>query len=95
MFNPLIRDYMVLTSQRRLTIYQDQIIQKDGCRYIWMRTVKESGYSDDGITTHYSEYIFIDEMPLLANPSGKAQQKEGTSNSNGIEIDMMVLEMFR
>ncbi|MBU8637705.1 peptidase G2 [Bacillus pumilus] len=58
---------------------------KDGCRYIWIENCEASGYGDDGITTHYSEYIFIDRCHCT-NPSGKAH-KEGTSNSNGIEID--------
>ncbi|OBS85368.1 peptidase G2 autoproteolytic cleavage domain-containing protein [Bacillus pumilus] len=58
---------------------------KDGCRYVWVENCEASGYGDDGITTHYSEYIFIDRCHC-SNPSGKAH-KEGTANSNGIEID--------
>ena len=57
---------------------------KDGCKYVWIDGCVNSGYGDDGITTHYSEYIFISNChctnPTYAHAAGKA-------NSNGIEID--------
>lgn len=58
---------------------------QQGCRYIWFDRCVGSGYGDDGITTHYSEYIFISNC-VMTNPSGKAHAT-GKSNSNGIEID--------
>lgn len=57
----------------------------DGSRYIWLDNCVASGYGDDGITTHYSEYIFISNSHCT-NPSGKAHAS-GAANSNGIEID--------
>ncbi|WP_230469666.1 hypothetical protein, partial [Bacillus amyloliquefaciens] len=30
-----------------------------GCKYVWIDNCRASNYGDDGITTHYSEYIFI------------------------------------
>ncbi|MCY8438030.1 peptidase G2 [Bacillus haynesii] len=58
---------------------------KNGSRYIWLDNCVAYGYGDDGITTHYSEYIFISNSHCVY-PSGKAH-KQGESNSNGIEID--------
>lgn len=58
---------------------------KDGCRFIWLDNCVASGYGDDGITTHYSEYIWITNSHL-SNPDGDAHE-DGVSNSNGIEID--------
>ncbi|MDR4959578.1 peptidase G2 autoproteolytic cleavage domain-containing protein [Bacillus sonorensis] len=58
---------------------------KNGCRYIWFDRCVGSGYGDDGVTTHYSEYIFITNC-VMTNPSGKAHAT-GSSNSNGIEVD--------
>ncbi|MEC3678141.1 peptidase G2 autoproteolytic cleavage domain-containing protein [Bacillus velezensis] len=57
----------------------------DGSYYVWLDNCIASGYGDDGITTHYSEYIFISNSHCM-NPSGKAHAA-GKSNSNGIEID--------
>ncbi|MEC3659242.1 peptidase G2 autoproteolytic cleavage domain-containing protein [Bacillus velezensis] len=57
----------------------------DGSYYVWLDNCVASGYGDDGITTHYSEYIFISNSHCM-NPSGKAHAA-GQSNSNGIEID--------
>ncbi|MGD7032800.1 peptidase G2 autoproteolytic cleavage domain-containing protein [Bacillus velezensis] len=57
----------------------------DGSYYVWLDNCVASGYGDDGITTHYSEYIFISNSHCM-NPSGKAHPA-GAANSNGIEID--------
>ncbi|MEH7651790.1 peptidase G2 autoproteolytic cleavage domain-containing protein [Bacillus safensis] len=57
----------------------------NGSRFVWVDNCEAIGYGDDGVTTHYSEYIFIDRCHCT-NPSGFAH-KEGTSNSNGVEID--------
>ncbi|MEK4631475.1 MULTISPECIES: peptidase G2 autoproteolytic cleavage domain-containing protein [Bacillus] len=56
-----------------------------GSKYVWVDRCIGSGYGDDGITTHYSEYIFITHN-VMTYPSGKAHDK-GASNSNGIEVD--------
>ncbi len=64
---------------------QDENYTEKGCRYIWIDHCDGYGYGDDGITTHYSEYVFITRN-VMVNPSGKAH-KEGESNSNGIEVD--------
>ncbi|MFP3748298.1 hypothetical protein SB816_35115, partial [Achromobacter sp. SIMBA_011] len=56
-----------------------------GCKYVWIDNCRASNYGDDGITTHYSEYIFINNCHCI-NPSGEAHDK-GSSNSNGIEVD--------
>ncbi|MCR9038531.1 peptidase G2 autoproteolytic cleavage domain-containing protein [Bacillus sp. L381] len=56
-----------------------------GSKYIWIDRCVGSGYGDDGITTHYSEYIFITHN-VMTNPTGKAHRKGG-ANSNGIEVD--------
>ena len=58
---------------------------KDGCRFIWIDNCVGSGYGDDGITTHYSEYIWISNSHF-SDPDGDAHE-DGVSNSNGIEID--------
>lgn len=58
---------------------------KDGCRFVWIDNCDASGYGDDGITTHYSEFIWISKNNLV-NPDGDAHE-DGVSNSNGIEID--------
>ncbi|WYF09912.1 peptidase G2 autoproteolytic cleavage domain-containing protein [Bacillus velezensis] len=56
-----------------------------GSKYIWIDKCVGSGYGDDGITTHYSEYIFITNN-VMTNPRGTAHRKGG-ANSNGIEVD--------
>ncbi|MED4787483.1 peptidase G2 autoproteolytic cleavage domain-containing protein [Bacillus atrophaeus] len=58
---------------------------KNGCRYIWFDKCVGYGYGDDGITTHYSEYIFITGNHM-SHPRGTAH-RVGGANSNGIEID--------
>ncbi|MEC3756660.1 peptidase G2 autoproteolytic cleavage domain-containing protein [Bacillus halotolerans] len=58
---------------------------KDGSKYIWIDNCVAYGSGDDGITTHYSEYIFISNCHS-GNPRG-TEFAEGVSNSNGIEID--------
>ncbi|MBT2615336.1 MULTISPECIES: peptidase G2 autoproteolytic cleavage domain-containing protein [unclassified Bacillus (in: firmicutes)] len=58
---------------------------KDGCRYIWIDGCVAYGYGDDGITTHYSEYVFISNN-FCVSPSGNAHE-DGISNSNGVEVD--------
>lgn len=58
---------------------------KDGSRFVWIENCVASGYGDDGITTHYSEYIWIINNHC-SDPDGDAHE-DGVSNSNGIEID--------
>jgi len=58
---------------------------KDGCKYVWIDSCVSTGYGDDGITTHYSEYIFISNCHCT-NPTGIAHAA-GQANSNGIEVD--------
>ncbi|KAA6447594.1 peptidase G2 autoproteolytic cleavage domain-containing protein [Bacillus swezeyi] len=58
---------------------------KDGCRYIWLDNCVAYGAGDDGITTHYSEYIFISNSHSY-DQRGTAH-KQGAANSNGIEVD--------
>ncbi|MBU8789145.1 peptidase G2 [Bacillus glycinifermentans] len=58
---------------------------KDGCRYIWLDNCVAYGAGDDGITTHYSEYVFISNSYSF-DQRGTAHPK-GQSNSNGIEVD--------
>lgn len=58
---------------------------RDGCRYISINNCLCHGYGDDGITTHYSEWITISNS-MCFDPSGLAHPK-GYSNSNGIEVD--------
>lgn len=45
-----------------------------GSKYVWVDRCIGSGYGDDGITTHYSEYIFITHN-VMTYPSGKAHDK--------------------
>ncbi|MCY7682007.1 MULTISPECIES: peptidase G2 autoproteolytic cleavage domain-containing protein [Bacillus amyloliquefaciens group] len=56
-----------------------------GSKYVWIDRCVGYGYGDDGITTHYSEYIFITNN-VMTNPRGTAHRKGG-ANSNGIEVD--------
>ncbi|MEH7418265.1 glycosyl hydrolase family 28-related protein [Neobacillus drentensis] len=58
---------------------------RGGSKYVWLDHVTGSGFGDDGITTHHSDYIFISNSHMC-DPSGRAHQ-QGRSNSNGIEID--------
>ncbi|WP_412094900.1 peptidase G2 autoproteolytic cleavage domain-containing protein [Bacillus atrophaeus] len=63
----------------------DDDYTKDGSRFIWFDKCFASGYGDDGITTHYSENIFITNS-YCVNPRGTAHAL-GQANSNGIEVD--------
>ncbi len=63
----------------------DGLRARGGSQYIWIDQVEASGFGDDGITTHHSDYIFISNS-YAHHPSGRAHKK-GYSNSNGIEID--------
>lgn len=58
---------------------------KGASRYIWLDRVTGSGFGDDGVTTHHSDYIFISNSHFC-DPSGRSH-KQGYSNSNGFEID--------
>lgn len=58
---------------------------KRGSSYIWLDRVTGSGFGDDGVTTHHSDYIFISNSHFH-DPSGRSH-KAGFSNSNGFEID--------
>ncbi|MEK3800992.1 peptidase G2 autoproteolytic cleavage domain-containing protein [Bacillus sp. FSL K6-1234] len=68
---------------RSAEVYPNYTAQ--GCKYVWIDNCTASNYGDDGITTHYSEYVFINNCHCI-NPSGEAHA-EGVSNSNGIEVD--------
>ncbi|MEA3602360.1 peptidase G2 autoproteolytic cleavage domain-containing protein [Bacillus subtilis] len=63
----------------------DSDYTKNGCSMVWIDHCICEGYGDDGITTHYSENIFITNNVCL-NPSGTAHAA-GKANSNGIEVD--------
>ncbi|AEB29067.1 pre-neck appendage protein [Carnobacterium sp. 17-4] len=63
----------------------DGLRARGGSEYIWIDQIEASGFGDDGITTHHSDYIFISNS-YAHHPSGRAHKK-GYSNSNGIEID--------
>jgi hypothetical protein len=56
-----------------------------GSKYVWLDHLNGYGFGDDGITTHHSDFILITNCHMC-DPSGRAHQN-GTSNSNGIEID--------
>ncbi|OXS80112.1 glycosyl hydrolase family 28-related protein [Domibacillus enclensis] len=58
---------------------------RGGSRYVWIDGCTGSGFGDDGITTHHSDYIFISNCFML-DPSGRSH-KTGFSNSNGFEVD--------
>lgn len=63
----------------------DGVRARGGSKYIWLDRASGSGFGDDGITTHHSDYIFISNSHFC-DPSGRSHKK-GFSNSNGIEID--------
>lgn len=63
----------------------DGLRGKRGSRFIWLDGVSGSGFGDDGLTTHHSDYIFVSNSHF-SDPSGRAH-KRGFSNSNGIEVD--------
>ncbi|MCY8174536.1 peptidase G2 autoproteolytic cleavage domain-containing protein [Bacillus inaquosorum] len=63
----------------------DSDYTKNGSNMVWIDHCICEGYGDDGITTHYSENIFITNNVCL-NPSGTAHAA-GKANSNGIEVD--------
>ncbi|OLN22500.1 pectate lyase [Domibacillus antri] len=58
---------------------------RGGSRYIWIDGCTGSGFGDDGVTTHHSDYILISNC-YMHDPSGRSHQK-GFSNSNGFEAD--------
>jgi hypothetical protein len=51
----------------------------DPSRYIWIRNCIGTGWGDDGITTHHSEYIWL-ENNYMYDPRER-------TNCNGIEVD--------
>lgn len=51
----------------------------DPSRFIWIRNCVTEGFADDGITTHHSEHIWIEDN-FCANPRKR-------DNCNGIELD--------
>ncbi|KAA0957823.1 pectate lyase [Planococcus sp. ANT_H30] len=63
----------------------DGLRGKSGSRFVWLDGVSGSGFGDDGLTTHHSDYIFVTNSHF-SDPSGRAHQ-QGFSNSNGFEID--------
>lgn len=56
-----------------------------GSQYVWIDQIETSGFGDDGITTHHSDYIFISNS-YAHHPSGRSHKKN-YANSNGIEVD--------
>lgn len=58
---------------------------RGGSRYVWIDGCTGSGFGDDGVTTHHSDYILITNC-FMCDPSGRSHQK-GFSNSNGFEAD--------
>lgn len=58
---------------------------RGGSRYIWIDGCTGSGFGDDGVTTHHSDYILVSNC-FMCDPSGRSHQK-GFSNSNGFEVD--------
>ncbi|MGG3448452.1 glycosyl hydrolase family 28-related protein [Domibacillus aminovorans] len=58
---------------------------RGGSRYVWIDGCTGSGFGDDGVTTHHSDYILISNC-FMCDPSGRSHQK-GFSNSNGFEAD--------
>lgn len=65
--------------------FGDGLRARGGSRYVWIDRIEASGFGDDGITTHHSDYIFISNS-YAHHPSGRSHKK-GYSNSNGIEVD--------
>lgn len=63
----------------------DGLRGKGGSRFVWLDGVSGSGFGDDGLTTHHSDYIFVSNSHF-SDPSGRAH-KAGFSNSNGFEVD--------
>lgn len=63
----------------------DGLRGKGGSCFVWLDGVSGSGFGDDGLTTHHSDYIFVSNSHF-SDPSGRAHQ-QGFSNSNGFEID--------
>lgn len=63
----------------------DGLRGKGGSRFVWLDGVTGSGFGDDGLTTHHSDYIFVSNSHF-SDPSGRAHNR-GFSNSNGFEVD--------
>lgn len=63
----------------------DGLRGKGGSQFVWLDGVSGSGFGDDGLTTHHSDYIFVSNSHF-SDPSGRAHDK-GFSNSNGFEVD--------
>lgn len=63
----------------------DGLRGKGGSRFVWLDGVSGSGFGDDGLTTHHSDYVFVSNSHF-SDPSGRAHQA-GFSNSNGFEVD--------
>lgn len=58
---------------------------RGGSRFIWIDGCTGTGFGDDGVTTHHSDYILISNC-FMFDPSGRSH-KSGFSNSNGFEVD--------
>ncbi|WP_046173403.1 glycosyl hydrolase family 28-related protein [Domibacillus indicus] len=58
---------------------------RGGSRFVWIDGCTGSGFGDDGVTTHHSDYILISNC-FMRDPSGRSH-KTGVSNSNGFEVD--------
>ncbi len=63
----------------------DGLRAKGGSRFVWLDGVNGSGFGDDGVTTHHSDYVFVSNSHF-SDPSGRSHDK-GFSNSNGFEVD--------
>ncbi len=58
---------------------------RGGSRFVWIDNCTGSGFGDDGVTTHHSDYILITNC-FMHDPSGRSHKK-GFANSNGFEAD--------
>jgi len=59
--------------------------QPKGCKNIWIDGCIATGAGDDNFTTHFSEYIYINNC-LSYDPLGNVHE-EGSANTNCFEID--------
>ena len=73
-------EYNRTTGQSSPTYYQPK-----GCKNIWIDSCIASGAGDDNFTTHFSEYIYINNCYSYA-PLGNVHE-DGAANTNCFEID--------
>ncbi|MEM5009228.1 peptidase G2 autoproteolytic cleavage domain-containing protein [Niallia taxi] len=73
-------EYNRTSGQSSPTYYQPK-----GCKNIWLDGCISTGSGDDNFTTHFSEYIYINNC-LSYDPLGNVHE-EGSANTNCFEID--------